>query len=100
MAELTSYIGKNQDQLGNKKRMLWVMRRVSQDVMEELKEADPVVMSLYMEYMGAVISWIGHGDDDKLPDSVKEFLQARAGTEEVTGDGIDPELSPANTTAG
>jgi hypothetical protein len=100
LAELTSYATKNTDQLpANKRRMMWVLKRVAADVVEELDEVEPAVMSAYFNYMGSVISWIGHGDDEHLPNEVKEFLQARTGTEPVE-DGINTELSGANTHAG
>lgn len=81
--------------------MAWVLKRVAGDVIEELDEIDPNALSAYFHYMGTVISWIGTGDDDSLPDTIKEFLQARAGTGELESlDGSHSELSAANTGTG
>jgi hypothetical protein len=102
LAELTSYVALNQGELpAGKKRMMWVLKRVANDAIEEMAEVDPNIMSVYFNYMGSVISWIGHGEDDKLPDSVKEFLQARTGTEdpEAIDNGINAELPTADSNA-
>jgi hypothetical protein len=30
---------------------------------------------MFMEMMGDVISWIGHGDNTRLPDTVRNFAE-------------------------
>jgi hypothetical protein len=106
MAELTSYV--LQHGTGRHKRMGFILRRIAADVIEELGEdgRDEEQISVYFANMGKVISWIGTGNDNDLPEAMKEFLMARAGSDEspaeiedvvVVPDGVDTELSGSNT---
>jgi hypothetical protein len=106
MAELTSYVLQHGN--GKHKRMGFVLRRIANDVIEELGEdgRNEEDISVYFANMGKVISWIGTGNDDDLPESIREFLMARAGSDEPIGeiedvvvvpDGVDTELSGTNT---
>jgi hypothetical protein len=78
LAELQGYVGARGN--GKQKRMNFVIRRIIDDVVEELHEIPVEHMQAYFDYMGKVVQWIGTGDDEILPDSIREYLQARAGT--------------------
>jgi hypothetical protein len=81
LAELASYVGAKGT--GKQKRMLMVIRRVAEDVCEELQETDQASLSAYFEQMGQVISWIGSGKYDNMSPVMREWISARA-------DAIDP----------
>jgi hypothetical protein len=70
---LQTFIEKNGD--GNMGRMAFFMSTMVDDLSEELKDMDETTVRLYLYQIGEVISWIGHGDNDRLPDSVKEFAE-------------------------
>jgi hypothetical protein len=113
LAELTSYMS-GKALPGKQKAMLRVLKHVTKDMIEELcdEEIDHDRLGAYFANMGSIIAWIGDGDDDKLPPSVREFFQARAqgiavvrgeieapGVVDTPPDGLDPELSTADTAA-
>jgi hypothetical protein len=54
-------------------RLAFFMSTVTDELAEELSELDEMQVRMYMFQIGQVISWIGHGDNDQLPDAVKEF---------------------------
>ena len=75
LAELTSFItskGSNKQ-----KRMAFVMRRIANDVCEELQDSDPETVAAYFDQMGSVISWIGTGNNDNLSPSLQELFMPR-----------------------
>jgi len=62
-------------------RYVVIYQALTDEVIEELTERDNEAIGNYMEMMGQVISWIGHGDNDKLPATVRNFadkLQPKA----------------------
>lgn len=111
LAELTSYVTSKGS--SKQKRMAFVMRRIANDVCEELGDSDPETVGAYFDQMGSVISWIGTGNNDSLSPQLQELFAPRAeGIQRaITGSeleeelvtpsiGIDPELSGANTQSG
>lgn len=56
-------------------RMAFFMSTVTDELAEELSELDEVQTRLFMFQIGEVISWIGHGDNERLPENVKEFAE-------------------------
>lgn len=76
LAELTSYVTSKGS--GKQRRMAFVMRRIAQDVCEELEDSDPETISAYFDQMGKVVSWIGTGDDGSLPEALREVFLPRA----------------------
>ena len=71
---LTGIISESQDAhpLG---RMAFLMTTISEEVAEEMREYDEMTMRLFMFQIGEVISWIGHGDNERLPDNVRAFAE-------------------------
>jgi hypothetical protein len=71
---LTGIISESQDAhpLG---RMAFLMTTISEEVAEEMREYDEMTMRLFMFQIGEVISWIGHGDNERLPDNVRQFAE-------------------------
>jgi hypothetical protein len=62
---------------GKQKRMAMVMRRIANDVCEELQDSDPETVSAYFDQMGSVISWIGTGDHASLSPQLRELFSGR-----------------------
>jgi len=56
-------------------RMAFFMSTVTDELAEELEELDELQVRGFMFQIGEVISWIGHGDNERLPESVKEFAE-------------------------
>lgn len=54
-------------------RMAFFMSTVTDELAEELSELDEHQVKFFMFQIGEVISWIGHGDNSRLPEGVKEF---------------------------
>lgn len=46
------------------------------ELADELGDKDEAAMSLYMAQIGEVIAWIGHGDNSRLPEYLREFAEA------------------------
>lgn len=57
--------------------MAFVMRRIANDVCEELQDSDPETVAAYFDQMGSVISWIGTGNNDNLSPSLQELFMPR-----------------------
>jgi len=76
LAELTSFVVSKGS--GKQKRMAFVMRRVANDVCEEMGDSDPETVAAYFNQMGQVVSWIGTGDNDSLPQALRELFLPRA----------------------
>jgi hypothetical protein len=43
------------------------------ELIQELEDRPSVDLGTYMEMMGEVIAWIGHGDTERLPEQVRQF---------------------------
>lgn len=88
---LENFIKTNDD--GGFGRMAFFMSTVTGELAEELSELDELQVRLYMFQIGEVISWIGHGDNSRLPDGVREFAEMVQPSADGATDshiGIDP----------
>jgi hypothetical protein len=77
-------------------RLAFFMSTVTDELAEELAELDETQVRLFMFQIGQVISWIGHGNNEQLPDAVKEFgemVQPSVNTDRTGG----KESSPVGT---
>lgn len=85
MTALTTYIRENND--GSMlARMSPIMMSFGEELADEMAELDELTIRAYMFQIGEVISWIGHGDNDRLPEAVRGF-----------GEMIQPSREYANT---
>ncbi len=108
LAELSGFVASRGN--SKQKRMSMILKRVANDVCEEMGEADPATIAAYFDQMGKVVSWIGTGDSDSLPQQIRELFAGRAegiqlaieGTEELVAatSGVDTELSGADPRTG
>jgi hypothetical protein len=51
-----------------------IMEALTDEVIEELNEKDEQTIGFFMSQMGEVIAWIGHGDNSRLPDQLRPFV--------------------------
>lgn len=77
---LHNYIAENDD-TGTLSRFSFVTRAMIEEIGEELGDRDEATMQAFMEQIGDVIAWIGHGDASKLPVSLREFVEPKAAIE-------------------
>lgn len=70
---LRTYIEQNDKTGGNYSRLAFFMSTMTEELAEEMTDYDEMKIRLFMYQIGEVISWIGHGDDTRLPDQVRDF---------------------------
>lgn len=56
-------------------RYAFLMQALTDEVIEELTDKDDAIIGTFMEGMGGVIAWIGHGDNERLPDPLRSFAE-------------------------
>jgi hypothetical protein len=69
---LNNFVIENGD--GNLSRYAFIMQALTDEVIEELTDKEEPIVAVFMEQMGEVIAWIGHGDDSRLPDQLLPFV--------------------------
>lgn len=57
-------------------RWSFLMTAMTDELTDELDGKDDEIMAAFMAQIGLVISWIGHGDNDKLPEFLKDFAES------------------------
>lgn len=72
---LQKFIVDNDDG-GMMARMAPLMSTFMDELADELGEKDEMYMGLYLAQMGEVIAWIGHGDNERLPEGLRVFAEA------------------------
>lgn len=81
MSALNSFVIAN-DETGLA-RFAFLMQALTDEVIEELDEKDEETIGGFMEQMGQVIAWIGHGDTSRLPDSLVMFAETITGVSDT-----------------
>jgi hypothetical protein len=71
---LHNYIEENDDS-GNLARFSFVTRAMIEEISEELVERDEETMQVFMSQIGQIIAWIGHGDNESLPENLLPFAE-------------------------
>lgn len=74
MQSLMQFVQANNDgsMLG---RMAPILMSFAEEMADELNELDEMAIRAYMFQIGEVISWIGHGDNERLPEGVRAFAE-------------------------
>lgn len=67
-------------------RLGFVMEIVTNELAEELGELDETQTRLFMYQIGEVISWIGHGDNSRLPEGVRPFAETVQPSGDTSGE--------------
>jgi predicted house-cleaning noncanonical NTP pyrophosphatase (MazG superfamily) len=52
-----------------------IIESLTEEVIEELNEKDDETLASFMDSMGEVIAWIGHGDNSRLPEQLRMFAE-------------------------
>jgi hypothetical protein len=73
MSMLNGFVVENGD--GQLSRYAFLMQALTDEVIEELTVKDEATIGTFMEGMGEVIAWIGHGDNERLPDPMRSFAE-------------------------
>jgi hypothetical protein len=55
--------------------LAFIMSTMADELAQELEELDEFQVRAYMYNIGEVIAWIGHGDNSRLPEMVREFAE-------------------------
>jgi hypothetical protein len=71
MSTLNSFVVANGT--GGLDKFAFLLHALTDEVIEELEDKDQESIAAYMEQMGEIIAWIGHGDADRLPESIRPF---------------------------
>lgn len=74
LSVLRKFIEENQDGSGMA-RMGFVLTTIGNELADELVDMDELQIRIFLAQIGEVIAWVGHGDNDRLPDSVKMFAE-------------------------
>lgn len=56
-------------------RMAFFMNTVTDEIIEEMKDYDALTIRAFMFQIGEAISWIGHGDNERVPDAIRIFVE-------------------------
>lgn len=78
---LTGYINESDDP--SVRRMGFILGMFSSELAEEIAELEEMKVRLFMFQMGEAISWIGHGDNSRLPDVLRPFAEGVQPSETV-----------------
>lgn len=70
--ELVAYAAR---EAGGFEHMSFLLTTFSDELAEELKEMDELSLRLYFFNIGEIISWVGHGDNERLPDFIRPFAE-------------------------
>ena len=73
MTTLNNFVITN-DEAGLAK-FAFLMQALTDEVIEELTDREEEVIGAFMAQMGEVIAWIGHGDNERLPEAMRIFAE-------------------------
>jgi hypothetical protein len=79
---LHNYIAEN-DESGQMARFSWLTRAMIEEVSSELGERDEETLQRFMAQIGEIIAWIGHGEAERLPRNLQEFVAGRRELEQA-----------------
>lgn len=99
MYALRTMIEENNDGSGLA-RFAFIMTTLSDELADELEDYDEIAIRAFMFQIGEVISWIGHGDNERLPEAVQVFAEMVQPSERDNGHSSnDPETATQLTGA-
>lgn len=73
MTVLTEVVKQSDD--SQYSRMGFLLSIASGELCDELTELDETTIRVYLYQMGEVISWVGHGDNSRLPEALRQFAE-------------------------
>lgn len=67
------HVAESDDQIMS--RMGFILSIATGELIDELRDYDEMTVRKMFYEIGEAISWIGHGDNDRLPPSVRIFAE-------------------------
>lgn len=71
MTSLTRYVSENAESSFH--RMGFVLEGMVEELADELADMPPDMLEKYFELVGSVLTWIGNGSVDALPEELRPF---------------------------
>ena len=63
-----------------------ILPALADEMCEEMRDLDEMTIRVIMSQIGEIIAWIGHGDNARLPESLREFAEGIQPTLEMVLD--------------
>jgi hypothetical protein len=82
MSVLTEFVRSNADPTLS--HFVVIIEALEEELIEELEDRDTDTLASFMDKMGEVIAWIGHGDNSRLPEELRVFAREASPVIEVT----------------
>lgn len=60
---------------GMSKMALIILPALADEMTAEMEDLDEMTIRVIMSQIGEIIAWIGHGDNSRLPDSLRDFAE-------------------------
>lgn len=70
---LQSFIQENGT--GGIAKLSFLMTTITDELIDELSEYDEATMQIFLAQIGAIIGWIGHGDNSAIPEQLRPFAE-------------------------
>lgn len=83
MYALREIIETNPAASGMSKMAFVILPALADEVCAEMEDLDEMTIRIIMAQIGEVIAWIGHGDNGRLPESLREFAEGIQPTPET-----------------
>jgi hypothetical protein len=74
MSTLRKVIETNNDGSGMA-RMGIVLTTLGDELGEDLKDMDEIQVRIMLAQVGEIVSWIGHGDNERVPEGLRGFAE-------------------------
>jgi len=74
LSTLNTFIIQNGSEVGFANFGL-IMQSLTEELIEELEDKDEETIGSLMTRMGGIIAWIGHGNNDQLPEELRVFAE-------------------------
>lgn len=71
------------DDSGTMARFSFIARAMIEEITSELEDRDEATLQAFMSQIGDVIGWIGHGDAERVPANLQEFVGMRPEIEQA-----------------
>lgn len=75
MYTLREIIETNPAASGMSKMALVILPALADEMCAEMEDLDEMTIRIIMAQIGEIIAWIGHGDNTRLPDSLRDFAE-------------------------
>jgi hypothetical protein len=74
--------------------MAFFLGTVTDELAEELRDMDEATIRVFLFQIGEVIAWIGHGNNERLPEEIRVFAeQVQPPSQPIEDDAADSTAS-------